>query len=191
MSPIFAQLDTRRTRLEVLKLFPTRQVVDFLIQKFLAEVNWLFEEVYTPTFLERYDSWWGQDNYQADDDIQFGVLILRLCVNSLQFLPADGHASKVLDIPLDVLERLCNSSACKLDGYHPRKPSLLRVQQLLFYIATLTNDGNTKESYHTLAEAAKEARDIDLLLEDKWTSLNEFDKESRRKTFWNLYAWDR
>jgi hypothetical protein len=96
-----------------------------------------------------------------------------------------------LQTSADTLESFCNSAACKLDAFLPGKPSLPRIQQLLFHIPTLSNDGNAKEAYNVLGEAVKVARDINLFLEDKWGDISEFNKEARRRTFWNLYVWDR
>jgi Fungal specific transcription factor domain len=176
----------------VLKLFPSRKTVDFLVQYFFARVNWLYEQIYAQTFLERYNSWWSQPGYHNEEDIQFGVLILRICVMSLNFLPHPSWPTKtILDVPLDVLESRCNAAACKLDNYQPRKSSVLRVQQLLIYVSTLVNAGNAKDSHAALGEAVKEAQDINLFLEEKWDPMSEFDKETWRKTFWNLYSWDR
>lgn len=167
-------------------------MVDFLVQHFLAEVNWLYEEIYPQTFLEIYNSWWSQPNYYGEEDIQFGVLILRICVNSLEFLPHPKWPThSVLDIEPDALESRCNAVACKLDGYQPRTPSLLRVQQLVLYVATLFNAGNAKDSHAMLAETVKEAQEINLSLEEKWEPMSEFDKEIWRKAFWNVYVWDR
>lgn len=119
-------------------------------------------------------------------------MILRICVNSLEFLPHPQWPTEgVLDTSLDTLESRCNAAACKLDSYQPRKPSLLRIQQLLLYIATLVNAGNAKDSHAVLGEAVKEAQDINLFLVEKWPPMLEFDKETRRKALWNVYAWDR
>jgi hypothetical protein len=176
----------------VLKLFPSRKTVDFLVQHFLAQVNWLYEEIYPPTFLEKYNSWWSQPNYYGEEDVEFGVLILRICVNNLEFLPHPKWPTRgVLDIPPDLLKSRCNAAACKLDSYQPRKPSLLRIQQLILCIATLVNAGNAKDSHAMLGEMVKEAQEFNLFLEDKWEPMPEFDKETRRKAFWNLYVWDR
>jgi hypothetical protein len=69
---------------------------------------------------------------------------------------------------LEALESRCNAAACKLDSYQPRKPSLLRIQQLFLYIVTLVNAGNAKDNHAVLAEAMKEAQVINLFLEEKW-----------------------
>jgi len=97
----------------------------------------------------------------------------------------------MLGCSIDELESCCTAWAETLDGYQPRKPSLLRIQQLLFKIASLSNAGDPKESYKALSEAVDEAKAIDLLLEEKWTDFSENDKEIRRRTFWFLYTWDR
>lgn len=181
-----------RSRNAVLNIFPPRNVVDFLVQHFLAEINWLYEEIYPQIFLEKYNNWWYLPSYESDDDIQFGVLILRLCVNSLQFLPHPNYPTHgLINEPLEDTEARCDAAAVKLDSYQPRKPSLLRIQQLLIYIPTLTNSGEAQESSDALHEAVKEAQSINLFLEEKWGELTELDKEERRKTFWNLYVWDR
>jgi Fungal specific transcription factor domain len=155
-------------------------------------VNWLYEEIYPLTFLEKYNTWWSLDGQHGEDDIQFGVLILRICVNSIQLLPHPNYPTdRVLQEPLEVLEAHCNASATKLDAIQPRQPSLLRIQHLLIYTPMLCNLGKAEESYEVLREAVKEAQKINLFLEEKWIGLTEFDKEVRRKIFWNLYVWDR
>jgi hypothetical protein len=103
----------------------------------------------------------------------------------------ESLAAASLEDSLEILECRCNTAAYTLDHYKPRKPSLTRLQQLLIYIATLSNSGNTKESYLILGEAVQEACEINLPLEEKWVNLSEFTREVRRKIFWNLYVWDR
>ena len=98
----------------------------------------------------------------------------------------------MLEGSLDSPEHEFNAAARALDDFNkPKKPSLIRVQQLLIYIPTLINSSNADESYSILGEAVDEARDIDLFLEEKWVGLSEFDKEVSRKTFCNLYLSDR
>jgi hypothetical protein len=85
-TPVTITQDPRRSRDSLLSQLPTRETVDFLVQYFLEEVNWLYEMIYPLTFLERYNAWWSQESYHGVDDVQFGVWILRLCVNSLQYV---------------------------------------------------------------------------------------------------------
>lgn len=119
-------------------------------------------------------------------------MILRICAGSLQFLPHPNSPTYgIIDVPIDELEERCNAVASKLDNYRPRFPSLVRVQQLAFHLSSLQNNGDTKEFCHILAEAVKEARDINLFLEEGNADVSEFDRETRRKTYWYLFVWDR
>lgn len=187
-----ARLEPRRSRSEVLKLFPRRPVVDFLIQHYLSNINWLFERIHPPTFSETYRTWWSKLSDYNDEDIQFGVFVLRICCMSVQFLPhPDWPTDGLFDVSLDAMESRCNAAACKLDSYQPRSPSSLRIEQLLLYVSTLVNSGNTAEAYAILAESVKEGQEINLFLEEKWPPMSEFDKEMLRKTYWNLFMWDR
>lgn len=183
--------EVQHVKEDMLKDFPKRTTVDILVRHFFSDVNWLYEEVDAVSFLQRYDIWWNQTHLRTDADLQFAILILRMCVNSSQFLPnstalaaLDGKSSKDF-------EKTCNGIASRFDAYRPRKSTLQRVRQLLLQIATLLNSGDAKESHHILGEAIKEARGVGLFLETQWTGLSEYEKEERRMVFWYLYVWDR
>jgi hypothetical protein len=175
----------------MLKYFPKRATIDMLVHHFLQNVNWLYEEVHAVSFLEQYDIWWNQTQHQTDADIQFAILILRISVNSLQFLPQLTAETALEGRSATEFENSCNKAAARFDTYRPRKPTLLRVRQLLLHIATLLNDGDAKESHNVLGEAIKEARGVGLFLETQWTGFSEYEKDERRKLFWYLYVWDR
>ena len=175
-------------------MFPPRQIVDELIQHFLAQVNWLAEEIHAPSFLSKYHDWWTLPTYAIDTDVQFGILILRLCINSIQFLPhpsGPSHPALQSLVQLDEQERDCIQAARKLSDLKRSRPSMIRIQHLLFHVPTLLNNGNTVESYKALEEAVKEGQRLELYLESKWRGLTEFEMEERRRVFWYLYIWDR
>lgn len=44
----------------LLKKTPKRSVTDILIQHFFGEANWIYELVYSTTFLARYNEWWSR-----------------------------------------------------------------------------------------------------------------------------------
>lgn len=67
-----------------------------------------WEEVFLQIFLEQYKAWWLQSEYQDDDDIQFGVLVLRLCVKR-------PLVQDMIDAPLNAIEARCYAAASKLD----------------------------------------------------------------------------
>ncbi|KAH7324069.1 hypothetical protein BKA65DRAFT_555729 [Rhexocercosporidium sp. MPI-PUGE-AT-0058] len=182
----------QRTRAEVLKLFPSRREVDFLIQHFIEKVNWTYEYITPDIFLERYGAWWSQSSYYGADDILFGTLILRLCVFSLQHLPnPDYPTEKILEDTVDAMEARCDELARHFDSYRPRKPSVIRVQYMILHAVVLITAGDPKDGYQALLEATKEAHAIDLFTEERWPSLHDSDAETRRKVFWLLFNWDR
>ncbi|KAL2062610.1 hypothetical protein VTL71DRAFT_5682 [Oculimacula yallundae] len=184
--------DMQRTRAEVLKLFPLRHKVDFLIQHFIDKLNWTYEYINPRTFLERYGAWWSQPSYDGADDILFGALILRLCVFSLQHLPNSDYPTEgVLEESIEAMESRCDEMATYFDSYQPRPPSVIRVQYMILRAVTLLTSGDPKESYEALHEATKEAHAIDLFIEERWPSLQNTEAETRRKVFWLLFIWDR
>ncbi|KAH9215954.1 hypothetical protein DL95DRAFT_523082 [Leptodontidium sp. 2 PMI_412] len=182
----------QRTRAEVLKLFPNRQEVDFLIQHFIEKINWTYDYITPNIFLEQYGAWWSQPSYYGSEDILFGTLILRLCVFSLQHLPNPDYPTEgFLEDTIDAMEARCDELASHFDSYRPRKPSVLRVKYLILHAVTLTTAGDPKDGYQALLEATKEAHAIDLFTEERWPSLHDGDAETRRKVFWLLFNWDR
>ena len=182
----------QRTRAEVLKLFPSRQEVDFLIQHFLDKVNWTYDYITPDVFLERYGAWWMQSSYYGSDDILFGTLILRLCTFSLQHLPnPDYPTDGVLDESIDVMEARCDELARHFDSYQPRKPSIIRVQYMILMAVTQVTAGDPKDGYQALLEATKEAHAIELFSEERWPTLHDAEAETRRKIFWLLFNWDK
>ncbi|KAK0123943.1 hypothetical protein ONS95_008933 [Cadophora gregata] len=182
----------KRARADILKFFPSRQEVDFLIQHFLDKVNWTYEYITPVIFLERYGAWWSQSSYDGSDDILFGTLILRLCTFSLQHLPnPDYPTDGFLDYSVDTMEARCDELARHFDSYRPRPPSVIRVQYMVLHAVTLVTAGDPKDGYQALLEATKEAHAIDLFNEERWPTLHDAEAETRRKIFWLLYNWDR
>ncbi|PGH11770.1 hypothetical protein AJ79_04671 [Helicocarpus griseus UAMH5409] len=184
--------DPRRNRDAILDLFPDRHVVDFLIQYFLQEVNWIYETTYPPTFMERYTSWWLQTTYQESDDIQFGILILRLCLCSIQLLPHPNYPHEgTLQCSLKELEMQCQNAANALDSFRPRHTSLTRIQHLFYYASFHTNESNLRESWIVLSDVVKEAHMLELHLENPKVKVTEFEMEMRRRIFGTIYMWDK
>ncbi|PGG96730.1 hypothetical protein GX51_07684 [Blastomyces parvus] len=184
--------DPRRSREAVLELFPDRHVVDFLIQYFLQEVNWVNEMIYPPTFMEQYTSWWVQQAYQESEDTQFGILILRLCLCSIQFLPHPNYPhERAIQCSLNELEARCQNAASVLDSFRPRQSSLTTIQHMFYYSTYLTNESKLRESWIALADIVKEAHMLELHLENPRIKVSEFEMEMRKRIFGTIYMWDR
>ncbi|EEH33528.2 hypothetical protein PAAG_04578 [Paracoccidioides lutzii Pb01] len=184
--------DPRRSQVSVLEVFPDRHVVDFLIQYFLQEVNWIYEMIYPPTFMERYTSWWLQPAYQESDDIQFGILILRLCACSIQLLPHPNYPHEgTFQCSLRELETRCKSSANILDTFRPRNMSLTRIQHMFYHAAFLANESNLRENWIILSDIVKEAHMLELHLENPKVKVTEFEMEMRKRIFGTIHMWDK
>ncbi|OJD23151.1 hypothetical protein ACJ73_05496 [Blastomyces percursus] len=184
--------DPRRSQEAVLELFPDRQVVDFLIQYFLQEINWIYEMIYPPTFMERYTSWWLQQVYQESEDIQFGILVLRLCLCSIQLLPHPNYPhERTIQSTMNELETRCQNAASILDSFRPRYSSLTTIQHMFHYATYLTNESKFRESWIVLADIIKEAHILELHLEHPRMKVSEFEMEMRKRVFGTIYMWDK
>lgn len=181
----------------LLKKIPERSVTDILIQHFFGEVNWIYELVYSTTFLDRYNEWWSHP-CQSVDDLEFAVLLLRLCSYSAQFLPSQNYtADTILGEPLRTIREQCDATATAISHSLTMKgnpPSIPRVHQLFFHACYLKNEGQMKQSWDVLSEAIREAHELGLHLDlpkGSGTLTSEYDLEMGKRTYWNLFLWDR
>ena len=181
----------------LLQKIPGRPVMDILIQHFFSEANWIYEMVYSTTFLDRYNEWWSH-SCQSVDDLEFAALLVRLCSYSAQFLPSRNYtADTILGNSLYTIRKQCDATAVALSQSPMMKgnpPSITRIHQLFFRACYLKNEGQMKESWDILSEAIHEAHELGLHLDlqkrsSRFTS--EFDLEVGKITHWNLFLWDR
>lgn len=111
----------------LLKKVPERSVADILIQHFLKEANWIYEMIYPTTFLERYNQWWSQP-CRTLEDLEFAVLLLRLCCYSAQFLPSMTYtAATIFGTSLSAIREQCDTAATMLT----RSPSFKGPSSIL------------------------------------------------------------
>lgn len=180
----------------LLKKIPERSVTDILIQHFFGEANWVYELVYLTTFLDRYNEWWSRP-YQSVDNLEFAVLLLRLCSYSAQFLPSQNYtADTILGKSLCTIREHCDATAIALSQSPTMKtnpPSILRVHELFFRACYLKNEGRMKKSWDVLSEAIREAHELGLHVElpkGSGSLTSENDVEMGKRTYWNLFLWD-
>lgn len=180
-----------------LRRLPKRLVLDRLLQNFFKEVNWIYEMIHPTTFLTHYESWWHSDMEGWVHDVEFGVLILRVCAYSAQFLPSRAYtADTICGMSLSKIREHCHSLAIDLSNLcdSASSPSLTSVQHLYFAACYSKNEGRMKEAWFMLGHAIRLAQDLELHLEPPDSSqpqLDDLEKDMRRRTFWNLYIWDR
>lgn len=74
------------------------------------------------------------------------------------------------------------------------RPSHLNVLQYFYAACYAKNEGYVKDAWDFLGEAIQLAVDLGMHEEGQQVGgvvLTEFWLEMRRRTFWNLYIWDR
>lgn len=181
------------------RMLPTKSIVDILIARFFKEVNRVYEMIYEPLFMRDYELWWSQ-LHGTDKNTDFALLIVRLCILSIQStksshtysaIQEDQNVANILNSPVKLERRLCRIAE-DLDSRRPRKHSLLVVQHKFFHVCYLKNRGQIKDSWSVLSDTISEAHEIELHLERPLgPGVNELDQELWRRAFWNLYVWDR
>lgn len=117
--------------------------------------------VHGPTFLARYQRWWGRNEGLSVADVEFAVLILRVCAYAAHFLPS--HTTNVDAIrgqPLSDIRRITSEIANNLaEACSPLDPngSLVRVQHMLFCALTASCEGRTDLFWDGLVTASRAA----------------------------------
>lgn len=153
--------------------------------------------VYPTTFTERYNEWWAGP-CQSVDDIEFATLLLRLCSYTAQFLPSQNYtADTILGNSLSALREQCNATAISINRVPIMEeglPSVTRIHEHFFHACYLKNEGAMKESWTVLGKAIHEAHELGLHLESRKTGgrlVSEYDIEMGKRTYWNLWLWDK
>ena len=188
-------LTTEVTKL--LKKVPPRPVTDILIQHFFSEANWIYEMVDATTFTEHYDEWWA-GTCRTIDDLEFAALLLRLCCYTAQFLPSQNYtADTIIGNSLTTIREQCNATATSLTRTSIMKegsPSMTRIHELFFHACYLKNEGEMKESWDVLSDAIHKAHELGLHLDLREASgrlITQYNVEMRKRTYWNLWLWDK
>ncbi|RYP58217.1 hypothetical protein DL769_009054 [Monosporascus sp. CRB-8-3] len=183
------------------KLFdamPNRPILDFLVRYFVAEVSWMDQLIYPPWFLEHYQKWWGMDRTSTACEIEFAVLFLRICSYASQFLPSPTYTiDSIRGVPLADIRKSCDGVADALTPICTQldaRGSLIRVQHVAFAGLRSLCQGRTNAHWEALSCAVRVAQRIGLHVDTTSSfsslSMDELEKEMRRRTFCNLYVWD-
>ncbi|KAJ5246749.1 hypothetical protein N7468_001732 [Penicillium chermesinum] len=168
---------------------------------FLHEINRAFEMVDPLAFQSRYMAWWitqekkevQGDMKVSDEDLDFGLLMIRVSLLSIQCLPhARYPTAGVFSAPIATIEQWLCSTADEIEKTtSSKKPTLTTVQHRFYHVLYLKNYARVRECWATLSATVKDAHEIGLHLKDPGFPLTDLEKEFRRRAFWNLYVWDR
>ncbi|KAL4965285.1 fungal specific transcription factor domain-containing protein [Aspergillus stella-maris] len=176
---------------------PPREVIDFLIQYFVSELNWMKQLVHVPSFLTHYQRWWADQNNLSPNSTEFAVLVLQISSYATQFLPSPSHPDgSIHGLPLSDIRRtsteLANrlSEACVILDW---KGSLVRVQHILFAALNSSCEGRTDKFWEGIASASRAAQKAGVHTTAAVSisgATGEFERELQRRAFCNLYLLD-
>ncbi|KAI1380699.1 hypothetical protein F4677DRAFT_404340 [Hypoxylon crocopeplum] len=180
-----------------LERMPHRQVLDFLIQYFVSELNWMKQVVHAPSFLTQYQQWWAKDRSLSASDAEFAVLILQICSYATLFLPSPSHTvSDIRGLSLSDVRKTCSevgdslSKTCVILDW---KGSLTRVQHILFTALKFSCEGRTDKFWEGIACASRAAQKAGIHTDSptsRYDGIQELGKEMRRRTLCSLYILD-
>ncbi|KAI1773030.1 hypothetical protein F4818DRAFT_424658 [Hypoxylon cercidicola] len=175
---------------------PDRQILDFVVQYFAAEVNWIDQFVHAPWFLARYQAWWKVEQVRLASEVDFAVLILRICSYALHFLPSPGYTlDKIRGVLLADVRSMCDDTADNLEAISVAadgRGSLIRVQYLAFSGLQCQIEGTTTAFWEVVGRATRVAQSIgmDSDLARSRHEMDEADREMERRTFCSLFVCD-
>ena len=138
-------------------------VSDLLVQNFLRNVNWFYNSIYPPQFLEQYSKWWQDKANNQPLPLGFTCLLLRVCSQSAQFLDlfTRKHLESQLGASAQNLTETYHNAAERLSrSFAPGKGDLVQVQQLFLTANWYKAENLFVESWHTLSDAIRLAQEI-------------------------------
>ncbi|KAI8241807.1 hypothetical protein K4K55_011791 [Colletotrichum sp. SAR 10_96] len=181
--------------LGVIERMPDRQVMDFLVYFFATEICWIDQLVHGPWFLEKYQRWNAAEWAKSAPDVEFAVLVLRICSYALQFLPSPAYPlDRIRGELLSDLRKACNDAADKTEAISAAadsRGSPVRAQHLAFLGLKYQAEGNMRAYAEALGRAIRVAQNVGMHCDTSAVAAaDEVDREMARRVFCNLYIAD-
>ncbi|EQB51715.1 hypothetical protein CGLO_08749 [Colletotrichum gloeosporioides Cg-14] len=189
--------------LGVIERMPDRQVMDFLVYFFATEICWsltlaagrIDQLVHVPWFLEKYQRWSAAEWAKRAPDVEFAVLVLRICSYALQFLPSPAYPlDRIRGELLSDLREACNDAADKaetISAAADSRGSPVRAQHLAFLGLKYQAEGNMRAYAEALGRAIRVAQNVGMHCDTPAVAAaDEVDREIARRVFCNLYIAD-
>lgn len=148
-------------------------------------------------FLRQYQRWWDLDQLSSLADLEFTILFLRICHYASQFLPSPTYTiDSIKGVALADIRKSCEEAINVLAPICTRldpRGSLIRVLHTACAGLDSMCVGRMNAFWERLSYATRVAQQIGLHSNTmRWSSsADELDKEMGRRTFCNLYVWDR
>jgi hypothetical protein len=152
--------------------------------------------VHIPWFLPKYRALWLVERVTLVAEVDFIILVLRICSYALQFLPSPGYTlDKIRGMLLADVRTLCDEAADSLEAISTAadsRGSLFRVQHLAYYGLQCRAEGKTNASWEALSRAIRVAQNVGMHCDAATSRVNgeSADREIERMTFCNLYIYD-
>ncbi|KAI2615589.1 hypothetical protein GGR54DRAFT_611903 [Hypoxylon sp. NC1633] len=177
---------------------PDRPILDFLVQYFVSDVNWIDSLVDEGWFLAQYQRWWSLERVVHTAVVDFAVLILRMCSYASQFIPSPRYTvDQIRGVPLADIRKSCDEVAEELAAIGSRydsRSSLVRVQHVCFLGLRLQCEGNMRLSWETLSHAVRVAQGLGIGRNANAVPgpglSGELERKMRGKILCSLYVWD-
>ena len=129
-------------------------------------------------------------------EVDFAILVLRICSYASQFLPSPGYTlDKIRGVFLADVRNTCDETADSLAAISTAadgRGSLTRIQHLAFYGLRCQIEGKTTAFWEVLSRSIRVAQSVGIHSDAARSrqGMDETDQEMERRTFCNLYIWD-
>lgn len=187
-----------------------------LVNVFFSEVNWVYDMIHPESFLRMLKEWFmacasdsppcpvhgrSGNSERRRSLSQFPSLLLQVLAMGLQSLPREHYKQMSQlnhgNVDFRTMAITLSNTACELATLLASSQATLpRVQQWFLRASFLKNDGRTIEAWHALGQGIREAQELGLHRESvgcygtlEISSL--WQREIERRTWANLYIWDR
>ena len=178
---------------KAIQVLPPRSITDSLVQHFLRTVNYNYNIIYPPTFLEDYTQWWSDRANRVPVSAEFTCLLIRALSNSVQYLNGamkDNLEFELAESAANLHEKLHQSAEALSSTFTPGEKGVTQVQQLFLVITYLKGEGRFIDSWHAMAACVREAQEIGLHLDDRKMDISEYQRETRRRIWTSIFVWD-
>jgi hypothetical protein len=172
---------------------PTRSITDALVQQFLGSINFNYNAIYPPTFLDEYTRWWSDRVAKRPLSPEYTCLLLRACSVAVQCLTAELRETIEFELSCEIgelPERFHQAAEALSSTFTPGEKGLTQVQQLFLTTSWFKSEGRFIDAWHAMAACVREAQELGLHRDDSELEISEYEREMRRRLFCIIFVWD-
>ncbi|KAH8173422.1 fungal specific transcription factor domain-containing protein [Sarocladium implicatum] len=178
---------------DAFNIFPVRQQLDALVDKFFTTVNLHYFIINEPIFRKDYREWWLARPQRKNIRLQWTCLLLMVCACTIQQVE-EGERLRIEESLGDTSDKLADrfhNAARELGGVIPvGKYHLHNVLWRLHSSYWFKAEAKFLEAWHVLGEAIREGQELGLHQESSLAGLTSIEQEIRRRVWCVLDTWD-